>query len=118
MSASYDCMVTNPPYISPTECGEEVKQYAETFYPDSKKDMCTMFIERCFEYTKSVGLSGMITMQAWMTSTTYKKLRDKMINKVRIVSMVQLGPRAFEDISGEVVQTTAWVMRCKNGNIH
>ena len=118
MSSRYDCMVTNPPYISPTECGEEVKQYAETFYPDSKKDMCTMFIERCFQYTKSKGLSGMITMQAWMTSATYKKLREKMIKCINILSMVQLGPRAFEDISGEVVQTTTWVMRCRNGNIH
>ncbi|WP_022770172.1 BREX-1 system adenine-specific DNA-methyltransferase PglX [Butyrivibrio sp. NC2007] len=113
MSDKYDCMVTNPPYISPTECGDEVKQYAETFYPDSKKDMCTMFIERCFEFSSKKGLSSMITMQAWMTSTTYKKLREKMMNKMRVVSMVHLGPRAFEDISGEVVQTTAWVMRCK-----
>lgn len=118
MNSQYDCVVTNPPYISPTECVEHMKKYAESFYPDSKKDLCTMFIERCLQYVKNNGLVGMITMQAWMTSTTYKKLRQKLIRNVLVVSMAHLGSRAFEDISGEVVQTTTWVMRCKNGNIY
>ncbi len=113
LNMKYDCVVTNPPYLNPTSCGDEMKNYAAKLYPDSKKDMCTMFIERCLQLLKNKGLSSMITMQAWMTSTTYKKLREKLINNITVVSMVHLGPRAFEDISGEVVQTTSWVMRSK-----
>lgn len=113
MSSTYDCVVTNPPYQNPSDCGPEMKSYAQTFYPVSKKDMCTMFIEKCLEYSNHVGFVGMITMQAWMTATTYEKLRKKLSSNMSVVSMVHLGSRAFEDISGEVVQTTSWVMRCK-----
>lgn len=118
MNSRFDCVVTNPPYVSPTECADVIKKYAETFYPDSKKDLCTMFIERCLQYVRQRGLCGMITMQGWMTATTYKKLRIKLNGSISIISMVHLGSRAFEDISGEVVQTTSWVMRCKDGNIY
>lgn len=111
MSKEYDCVVTNPPYLNPSACGDEMKEYAAQFYPDSKTDMFAMFIERCLDMVKSHGLQAMITMQSWMSLTRYEKLRGKLIAKTRIISMVHLGARAFEDISGEVVQTTSWVMR-------
>ncbi len=113
MSGQYDCVVTNPPYLNPGSCGDEMKNYANTFYPDSKTDMFAMFIERCLEYVKSEGLQGMITMHSWMFIGSYEKLRTKLIRQTEIVSMLHLGARAFEDIGGEVVQTTSWVMRKK-----
>ena len=113
MSSQYDCVVTNPPYLNPSACGDEMKNYASTFYPNSKTDMFAMFIERCIDYVKKVGLMGMITMHAWMFIASYEKLRQKLIANTEIVSMLHLGPKAFEDIGGEVVQTTSWVMRKK-----
>ena len=110
MSAQYDCVVTNPPYLSPSACGNEMKEYAATFYPDSKADTCTMFIERCLEYGKNAGLQALITMHSWMYTPTYERLREKILGISEIISMVHLGTRGFEDISGEVVQTTSWVM--------
>ena len=70
-----------------------------------------MFIERCLEYGKKEGLQALITMHSWMFLSSYEKLRARLINEMSIISMLHLGPRAFEDISGEVVQTTSWVMR-------
>lgn len=113
LSEKYDCVVTNPPYLNPGSCGDEMKQYAGTFYPDSKTDTCAMFIERCLEYTKKIGLQAMITMHSWMFLSSYENLRNKMIKNSTVVSMVHLGARAFEDIGGEVVQTTSWIMRKK-----
>ena len=113
MSAKYDCVVTNPPYLNPSECGDEVKQWAVACYPDSNTDMFAMFIERCLKYVKNIGLSAMITMHSWMFLSSYEKLRTKLIDDIKVISMLHLGPRAFEDISGEVVQTTTWVMRGK-----
>lgn len=110
MKNTYDCVVTNPPYQSPSGCGDEMKKYAATFYPDSKTDMFAMFIERCLEYGKEEGMQGMITMHGWMFLSSYENLREKLIRNMTIVSMAHLGPRAFEDIGGEIVQTTAWVM--------
>lgn len=110
MSVQYDCVVTNPPYLSPAKCGNEMKDYAASFYPDSKSDTCTMFIERCLEYGKKGGLQALITMHSWMFTPSYYSLRVKVNKNAEIISMAHLGPHAFEDISGEVVQTTSWVM--------
>lgn len=113
MSSKYDCVVTNPPYLNPTTCREEMKKYAALYYPDSKTDMFAMFIERGMRYVKKTGLQAMITMHSWMFLGSYEKLRKRMINNATILSMAHLGARAFEDIGGEVVQTTTWVMRVK-----
>lgn len=113
MSAQYDCVVTNPPYLNPSACEDVMKEYAQTFYPDSKTDTCVMFIERCLGYGKKEGLQALITMHSWMFLSSYEKLRARLINEMSIISMLHLGPRAFEDISGEVVQTTSWIMRKK-----
>src|SRR5699024_1333292 len=43
--------------------------------------------------------------------SSYEKLRKKIINKKQIDTMLHLGARAFEEISGEVVQSTAFVLR-------
>ena len=110
MSDHYDCVVANPPYLNPSSCGDEMRKFAADYYPISKTDMFAMFIERCMEYKNKTGLQGMITMHSWMFLSSYEKLRDKLLNGTRMISMVHLGARAFEDIGGEVVQTTSWVM--------
>lgn len=113
MKDTYDCVVTNPPYQSPNGCGDEMKKYAELYYPNSKADMFAMFIERCAEYTNASGLQGMVTMHGWMFLDSYKDLRYKIINTWYVDSLIHLGARAFEDISGEVVQTCAFVLNKK-----
>lgn len=115
MNDTYDCVVTNPPYQSPSGCGEEMKKYALKFYPDSKTDMYAMFIERCLKYKNAIGLQGMITMHGWMFQDHFKNLRRNLLINMDIISMAHLGKRAFEDIGGEIVQTTAWVSCSSHG---
>ena len=45
--------------------------------------------------------------QGWMFLPTYEKIRRNML-QYNLVDMTQLGTRAFEEIGGEVVQTTAF----------
>ena len=50
-----------------------------------------------------------MTQHAWMFLSSYEKLRAKLLQK-EIMSMAHLGARAFEEIGGEVVQTTAFIL--------
>ena len=102
----YDAVITNPPYMAPN--GIE-KVYVQKYYPDSKLDFFAVFIEKCHELTKENGYQAMITMQSWMFLSSFEKLRIKLLKNSTIINMAHLGPRAFEDISGEVVQTTTFV---------
>ena len=78
-------------------------------YPDSKSDLFAVFIEKCGEILKSMGYQAMITQHAWMFLSSYENLRRKLLCR-DIVNMAHLGTRAFEEIGGEVVQTTAFVL--------
>lgn len=72
-----------------------------------------MFIERCGEMAKSNCYQAMITQHAWMFLSSYESLRSKLLMKDTI-NMAHLGARAFDEIAGEVVQTTTFVMRRSN----
>lgn len=109
MSVKYDVMITNPPYIGISSMEKPVKDYASAEYPDSKTDMFAMFMEA--PYVKKNGFRAMINMHSWMFLSSYEKLRKKIIMNEMIVNMVHLGAHAFEMIGGEVVQTTAFVLR-------
>lgn len=102
----YDVVITNPPYMSPSPVQ---KKYVKKNYPNSKTDLFAVFIEKCHELTKKDAYQAMITMHSWMFLSSYEKLRQKLLKDNTIVNMAHLGARAFEDIGGEVVQTSAFV---------
>ena len=108
----YDVVITNPPYMPPSP---KQKSYVQKNYPDSKSDLFAIFIEKCHSLTKKNAYQAMITMHSWMFLSSFEKLRNKLLINNTIINMAHLGARAFEDIGGEVVQTTAFVF--DNANI-
>jgi hypothetical protein len=111
LSQKCDIVVTNPPYMAPAPSQLD---WIKKNYPDSKADLCVVFIERNFGLLKQSGYLSMITMHSWMFLASFERYREKYITSKDIINMVHLGARAFEEISGEVVQTTAFVMRCSH----
>ncbi|MBF0397924.1 MAG: BREX-1 system adenine-specific DNA-methyltransferase PglX [Desulfobacterales bacterium] len=107
----YDCVVTNPPYMGSKGMNPMLKDLAKDRFPDSKSDLFAIFIERALELSKNQGLVGMITMQSWMFLSSFEKLRERILDQKTILSMTHLGARAFDSIGGEVVSTTAFVLK-------
>ncbi len=110
LAQKYDVVVTNPPYMAISNAGAKVNDYVKKNFPNSKADMFAVFIERCGQMAKKNGYQAMITQHAWMFLSSFEKLRTKLL-EVDIVNMAHLGARAFEEIGGEVVQTTSFVIR-------
>lgn len=110
LQQKYDVVVTNPPYMSSSNANTNFLEYIQKMYPDSKIDIFAMFIEQCGDILKLGGIQAMITQHAWMFSSSYEKLREKLLHR-NVINMAHLGAKAFEEISGEVVQTTAFIMR-------
>lgn len=115
LSRKYDVVVTNPPYMGGGGMDAKLSKYVKDNYPDSKSDLFAVFIEQCGTMIKPNGYQAMITQHAWMFLSSYEKLREKILQKM-IVNMAHLGPRAFEEIGGEVVQTTSFVLRNELSN--
>ena len=112
MARKYWVTCTNPPYAGTSNLSANVNNFVKKSYPDSKADLFAVFIERCHQMTSVNGFQAMITQHSWMFLSSFEKLREKMM-LTETVNMAHLGARAFEEIGGEVVQTTAFV-RCAN----
>ena len=108
LGEKYHVTVTNPPYAGSSNLSIKVNNYLKKNYPDSKADLFAVFIERCGQLIIKNGYQAMITQHSWMFLGSFEKLRKKMIQN-EIINMAHLGARAFEEIGGEVVQTTAFV---------
>lgn len=106
---TYDAVIANPPYMGSSNMDKWLANWTKKHYPDSKRDLCTCFIERGFTLAKPCGYSAMVTMQSWMFLGSFEALREKMLRERSIASMAHLGTRAFDAIGGEVVATTATV---------
>ena len=111
LSQKYDAVVTNPPYMGSSGMGVHLANFVKKYYPDSKSDLFAVFIEVCSRMAAEKRYQAMITQHAWMFLSSYEKLREKMM-LTETVNMAHLGARAFEEIGGEVVQTTSFV-RCR-----
>ena len=110
LAQKYDAVVTNPPYMGGSGMSAKLSDYVKKNYPESKSDLFAVFIEHCGKMTKKNGYQAMITQHAWMFLSSFEKLRKKLL-AVDTINMLHLGARAFEEIGGEVVQTTSFVIR-------
>ena len=108
LSQKYDVVCTNPPYMGGSGMNATLSEFVKKNFPDSKSDLFACFIEKCGQLIKPNGFYAMITQHAWMFLSSYENLRKKLMLKTT-VDMAHLGARAFDEIGGEVVQTTAFV---------
>ena len=109
MAQKYHIVVTNPPYMGSSGMSGKMSEFIKKHYPDSKSDLFAVFIEKCGQMVISNYYQAMITQHAWMFLSSFEKLRKKLLQKT-MVNMAHLGARAFEEIGGEVVQTTSFVL--------
>lgn len=90
----YSVVVTNPPYMGSNGMGNKLSDYIRTQYPDSKSDFFSVFIEKCFAFSRD--FCAMVTPVAWMYNPRYVEFREKNLEKMCISSLVELGDDAFE----------------------
>lgn len=111
MSRLYEVCITNPPYMGRQGMNSNLVGYIDDRFKNSKADMFTIFIEVCLKYCNYRDYMAMINQQTWLFLPTYEILREQIINQKTIVNMLQLGTRTFDDIGGEVVQSTAFIIQ-------
>lgn len=109
ISKKYDICVTNPPYMGLKGMGVKLSKYVKEHFPDSKNDLFSVFME--LDVVNKNGYMAMINQHAWMFLSSFESLRAKLLYNSTIYTMLHLGPRAFEEINGEVVQSTAFIIR-------
>ncbi len=111
LSKKYDTVITNPPYLGRKHMGSNLTKYLDKEYKDTKTDLFAVFMEKCDELLVRDRYYGMINQHSWMFLSSFEKYRERLLSEDNIINMLHLGPRAFEEIGGEVVQSTAFIIR-------
>jgi hypothetical protein len=114
LTRRFDVVFTNPPYMSNRNMNAEMSQFMKQNYKKSKSDLYSGFIERCAELLADGGRLAMITQQSFMFISSFEELRLMLSNAASIETMAHTGPRAFPEVLGEKVNTTAFVLRREN----
>ena len=110
LTERYHALVMNPPYMGGGNMNVVLSNYVKKNYEAGKADLFSVFMQVCEERLVADGKYGMINMQSWMFLSSFEKLRTHLLETLQIDSMLHLGPRTFDELSGEVVQNTAFVV--------
>ena len=110
LTTQYAAVVANPPYMGSGNMNVALSKYVTVNYTEGKADLFAVFMYVAMNLLLDKGKMGMINMQSWMFLSSFEKLRKFFLNNYQIDTMLHLGPRTFDELSGEVVQNTAFVI--------
>ena len=110
LTDKYAALVMNPPYMGSGNMNAVLSNYVKKNYEAGKADLFSVFMQVAEERLAENGKYGMINMQSWMFLSSFEKLRTHLLDTMQIDNMLHLGPRTFDELSGEVVQNTAFVL--------
>ncbi|MGO5207192.1 BREX-1 system adenine-specific DNA-methyltransferase PglX [Bacillota bacterium LCP21S3_F9] len=117
LAQEYHVVVTNPPYMGSKQGMNDIlKKYLKNHYSKSKSDLYAAFMDASYRLTCQNGYFSMINQHGWMFLSSFSELRKFLVTNTSIINMLHLGTRAFEEIGGEVVQTTSFTMQKINLN--
>lgn len=110
LTQKYAALCMNPPYMGSGRFDEVLAKYVKVNYAEGKADLFSVFMQMGMERLATNGKMAQINMQSWMFLSSFEKLRTQFLTHYNIDNMLHLGPRTFDELSGEVVQNTAFVL--------
>lgn len=110
LTQKYAALCMNPPYMGSGRFDDVLSKYVKDNYADAKADLFSVFMQMGMERLAPNGKMAQINMQSWMFLSSFEKLRKQFLKDYNIDNMLHLGPRTFDELSGEVVQNTAFVL--------
>lgn len=87
----YTTLIANPPYLSMKKAGDSLKNYAKSQYARSYQDLATMFMERSLSFVARDGVCGILSLNSWMMTVTFKKFRSLILSAAQILYIAHLG---------------------------
>jgi len=104
LTKNFDLVTTNVPYLGIRKQNDFLKEHFKKYYDLSKGDLATVFLDKFLRNNVSIhGCYAVVTPSAFANKDYFKSLRKYVLETYKLTSIAILGPRAFETITGEVV---------------
>lgn len=110
LTQHYSLVVTNVPFLGINDHDLILRNFAARHHARSKHDLATMFLERSMRWLSLGGTTAIVSPDSWLFLPRYRGLREDLLSRRRWRFVTRLGPRAFESISGHVVNATLVVI--------
>ena len=101
----FTLVATNVPFLGRGKQHETMQDHLAKHFDDAKRDLATAMLRRLLGFADTGGTVAAVTPQNWLFLNAYAKLRQRVLRETTLNAVAALGPRAFETISGEVVNT-------------
>jgi hypothetical protein len=105
LARRFTVVITNVPYLGRGKQAQTLADFIVETYPDAKADLATAMLSRLMKLVAEGGTLASVTPQSWLFLGSYKKVRAAVLKAMTLNLLAALGSRAFETISGEVVNT-------------
>lgn len=110
LTEKYSAVVMNPPYMGGGNMNGALSKYVKENYKEGKADLFSVFMYLGMGRLDENGKQAQINMQSWMFLSSFEKLRTTFLTNYHLENMLHLGPRTFDELSGEIVQNTAFII--------
>ena len=97
VTGRYTLVITNVPFLARGKQGAVLRKFAATHHGDAKGDIATVFVSRIFQWLETHGTQALVTPQNWLFLTTYRKLRERLLQERTWNVVARLGEHAFAD---------------------
>ena len=114
LAETYSLVITNVPYLARGRQDFLLRQIGKSRFSAAKGDLATMFIARAFGWMADHGTAAFVVPQNWLFLKTYGLLRRDLLTKRLWRFVARLGPGAFDEISGHVVNVALPIISADN----
>jgi hypothetical protein len=110
LSQQFVILATNVPFLGQRKQNDKLSAFITTHRAAAKADLGTAMLQRLREIARPGGTVAAVTPQNWLFLDGYRLLREEILAAARLSLVAGLGSRAFETISGEVVNVALIVV--------
>jgi hypothetical protein len=110
LSEKFTLVITNVPYRVSDDLVPPLRMHLESMHKDASADLATSLFDRLLRFCSGGASAAVVIKHEFFFAASFDKLRKRLLGSLEWNFVVRLGPRAFETISGEVVNVGLMVV--------
>jgi hypothetical protein len=114
LSRRWVLLATNVPFRASGTLTDELKETIAAKFEAGKRNLATAMVLRLMRACNDGGALACVTPREWLSSKSYRPLREQIARTRALTLSTALGPGAFHTITGEVVNVALVVIAPNN----